>query len=247
MKKLFDYTVYEYDTLESTNTLLFERGKEGEKDKTVIVARYQTGGRGRRGKSFFSPEGTGVYMSILTRKAISLDKLSYLTPAVAVAVSRAIEGISDKKCDIKWVNDIFIDSKKVAGILTETKCDFEKGRLDFAVIGIGVNLFKPTNDFPDEIKNIATSVFDERNEELRSKLIEKIIFEFDLVLENFDPDSFMDEYRSKSLLDGKKIVIISDGEEKEATALYIDRLARLVVKTKEGEIALSSGEVSIRL
>ncbi len=247
MQKLFGYEIYEYDSLESTNTLLFERAKQGEKDKTVIVARHQTGGRGRRGKSFFSPNGTGLYMSLLTRKALSLDTINYLTPAVAVAVAKAIESVADKKCGIKWVNDIYIEGKKVAGILTETKYDFKKGELCFAVIGIGINLTVPKGDFPDELKNIAAAVFEECCDDDRTKMMKEVILNLDGILNNFDPKRFMNEYRSRSILDGKEITVASPDGEVRATAIEVDDEARLVIKVGGEKAALSSGEVSIRL
>ena len=247
MQKLFDYEIYEYDSLESTNTLLFERAKQGERDKTVIVARHQTGGRGRRGKSFFSPNGTGLYMSVLTRKALSLDTLNYFTPAVAVAVANAIESVSHKKCGIKWVNDIYIEGRKVAGILTETKCDFEKGKLCFVVIGIGINLTVPKGDFPDEIKNIAAAVFDECGEDLRTKMMKEVILNLDKIIDNFVPERFIGEYKERSILDGRQIEIIADNGIRQATALCIDDMARLVVKTEQGEETLTSGDVSVKM
>lgn len=247
MKEYFGYKIYEYDSLESTNTLLFERAKQGEQDKTVIVARHQTGGRGRRGKSFFSPDGTGLYMSVLTRKALSLDSLNYLTPAVAVAVANAIERVSGKNCGIKWVNDIFISGKKVAGILTETKCDFENAHLGFAVIGIGINLTSPKGGFPDEIKNTAAAVFDECDETVRLALLQEVILQLEEILNDFSPEAFMGEYKQRSILNGRQIEVVTQEGIMPATAICIDDEARLIIKTDGGERALTSGEVSVKI
>ncbi|MBQ8623254.1 MAG: biotin--[Oscillospiraceae bacterium] len=247
MQELFGYKIYEYDSLESTNTLLFERAKQGEKDKTVVIARSQTGGRGRRGKSFYSPKGTGLYMSVLMRKGVLLDSLNYLTPAVAVACVHAIERVCGKTCGIKWVNDIYIEGKKAAGILTETKCDFEKGILNYAVIGIGINLTAPKGGFPDEIKNTASAIFDECDEALRLALLQEVLLELDEILADFNPNRFMDEYKQRSILDGKQIEIITNDGTLPATAICIDDEARLIIKTSQGVLALSSGEVSVKL
>ncbi len=252
VKEYFGYEIYEYESLESTNTLLFERAKQGEQDKTVIVARRQTGGRGRRGKSFFSPKGTGLYMSLLVRKALSLDSLNYLTPAVAVAVANAIERVSGKNCGIKWVNDIFIDDKKVAGILTETKCDFENSMLDFAVIGIGINLTAPVGGFPQEIKNTAAAVFDECDEAVRLALLQEVILQLEEILleeilNDFSPEAFMGEYKQRSILNGRQIEVVTQEGIMPATAICIDDEARLIIKTDGGERALTSGEVSVKI
>ena len=141
------------DEIDSTNNFLKQKAESGEKSGTVIIAKRQTGGKGRLGRSFFSPQG-GMYLSILLRPQISAEKSLFITTAAAVAVCRAIEKVSNKKSGIKWVNDVFIDNKKVCGILTEASLDFETGGLYYAVVGIGVNLYYPKNSFPNDIKSI---------------------------------------------------------------------------------------------
>lgn len=241
------YDIEEFDILESTNTFLCQRAKEGEDDRKVIVARSQTSGRGRRGKSFFSSRGSGLYMSILTRKAVSLDSLSFLTPAVACAVARAIERVSHKECGIKWVNDIFIDSKKVSGILTETKCDFDKGVLEYAVIGIGVNLCAPVGGYPKDIENIAGALFDDCDDCIRYELLKAILEELDIALSQLETQELLDEYRSRSILDGKEIEIMTPDGTVSGVAVEVDGKARLVVEINGERQALSSGDVSIKV
>lgn len=246
VREFMGYRIFEFDTIESTNTYLFERAKLGEADKTVVIAKHQTGGRGRRGKSFYSPDSTGLYMSVLVRKGVSLDELGFLTPAIAVAVVHAIERVSQKKCGIKWVNDIFIDDKKVAGILVETKCDFACNALEYAVIGIGINIAEPKGGFPEDIKNTAAAVFDEVDDVKRITLTHELLFELDKILEPFQPKRFMTEYKAKSVLDGRQVEIVTPNGITQARAIGIDDNARLVVETPNGRQALSSGEVSVK-
>lgn len=247
MKAFLNYDIEEFDVLESTNTLLWQRAKDGEADGKVIVARSQTFGRGRRGKSFYSPEGKGLYMSVLLRKAISLDSLGFLTPAVACAVARAIESVSGKKCGIKWVNDIYIGTKKVCGILTETKCDFNQGVLEYAVIGIGVNLCAPTDGYPEEIKDIAGAVLETYTEEKRERLLEEILKELDEVLARLEAREFMAEYRERSILNGKEIEIITPEGKTSVVAVEVDENANLVIEACGERKAISSGDVSIKM
>ncbi len=247
MKAFLNYQIEEIDVLESTNTLLWQRAKEGEVDGKVIIARSQTAGRGRRGKSFYSREESGLYMSVLLRKAVLLDSLSYLTPAIACAVAKAIEKVSYKNCGIKWVNDIYIGSKKVCGILTETKCDFDKCVLEYAVIGIGVNLCEPKDSYPDDIKNIAGAVFESCSEELRERLLEEILKELNAVTDQLDTREFMSEYRARSILNGKEIEIITSKGVVNGVAAEVDEQARLVIEINGERKAITSGDVSIKM
>ena len=235
------------DEIDSTNNFLKQKAESGEKSGTVIIAKRQTGGKGRLGRSFFSPQG-GMYLSILLRPQISAEKSLFITTAAAVAVCRAIEKISNKKSGIKWVNDVFIDNKKVCGILTEASLDFETGGLYYAVVGIGVNLYYPKNSFPDDIKSIAGTVFDSKiDNDLKSKFTAEVINNFFEIYNNFENSDFMKEYKQKSIVLGKKITVIKGNNRKSATAIDIDDNARLTVEYENGEKeTLFSGEVSIK-
>ena len=235
------------DEIDSTNNFLKQKAESGEKSGTVIIAKRQTGGKGRLGRSFFSPQG-GMYLSILLRPQISAEKSLFITTAAAVAVCRAIEKISNKKSGIKWVNDVFIDNKKVCGILTEASLDFETGGLYYAVVGIGVNLYYPKNSFPDDIKSIAGTVFDSKiDNDLKSKFTAEVINNFFEIYNNFENSDFMKEYKQKSIVLGKKITVIKGETRKSATAIDIDDNARLTVEYENGEKeTLFLGEVSIK-
>ena len=229
-----------FDCVTSTNDLLKQYAVNGAKEGTVIAALEQTNGRGRWGKTFISEKG-GIYLSILIKpKTLGFDT-TLITSATAVAVCKAIEEIRGKKTHIKWVNDVLINSKKVCGILCESGVC---GKDCFVIVGIGINIFKPKNDFNDEIKDIATYIFEKENIELQNKLIAMVIDNFFDVYNNFDNKEFLNEYRKRSIVLGKDLYV----SDKIAKALEIDDCCRLKVKYRDGsEEYISSGEISIKL
>ena len=243
-----DCKVIVLDDIDSTNNYLKKLAEDGEKENTVVIAKHQSGGKGRMGRSFFSPK-SGLYMSILLRPNFSAEKSLFITTATAVAVSDAIDSLSDKSSSIKWVNDVFIDSKKVCGILTEASIDFETGGLSYAVVGLGVNLYHPADGFPEDIKNIAGTVFDsEISGDEKAKFAAEIINGFFNIYNNFENSDYMKKYKSKSFILGKKINVIKGDKKIPATAIDIDDEARLLVEYETGEReSLFSGEVSIKL
>ena len=174
----------------------------------------------------------------------------FITTSAAVAVSRAIETISNNKvkAQIKWVNDVFVDNKKVCGILTEASVDFESGGLEYAVLGIGVNILAPESDFPDELKNVATSVFgNSRQVNIRNRLAAEILRELNRLPENFMDKKILNEYRSRSMLIGKNVFVVSGEKKEPCVVLDIDDKARLIVRFEDGsEKTISTGEVSIK-
>ena len=245
------FDVHVENTVTSTNTVLKELAKKGEKTGYVLIAEEQTNGKGRLGRSFYSPSETGIYMSVILRPEITAENSLFITAAAAVAVSRAVEKVSNGAVTpgIKWVNDIFVNNKKVCGILTEASINGANGKLNFAVLGIGVNIYPPENDFPQDIKNIAAPVFSaNQDKNLRNKLAAEILRELKNLPENFMSDRILSEYRNRSMLVGKKVCAICGDNKQPCTVLDIDNKARLVVRFENGVIkALSSGEVSIRL
>ena len=159
------------DRCVSTNDEAYLLAENGAENGTTVTAREQTGGKGTNGRSFFSPGKTGIYMSVILRN-VKQDRLLDVTPMAAVAVSRTLDKIFGVKTRIKWVNDVYLDGKKVCGILT--KAQSKNGKTDFIVVGIGINLFAPEGGFPDDIKNIAGFVSRKYDEALRQKTIEEI-------------------------------------------------------------------------
>ncbi len=233
---------------DSTNRYVKELAAAGAPAGLVVIANKQSAGRGRLGRSFFSPEEKGIYMSILLRPQIELERSVLITSMAAVAVARAIERLSGISAKIKWVNDIFINNKKVCGILTEAGIDAEKGSLDYAVLGIGVNV--GAMEFPEELKEIATSVCNECGFEItKEALIEEILRELEALYPALQDGSFLKESKKRSILLGKEVRVVdalADGGFYEAVAVDIDELGHLIIERNGSREALNSGEVSIR-
>lgn len=237
------------DCVPSTNDVLKAAAENGAKEGTVIIAKEQSHGKGRLGRSFFSPN-SGIYMSILLRPQLSAADSLMITTCAAVAVCEAIEKVCAKDCGIKWVNDIFLNGLKICGILTEASVDFETGGLQYAVLGIGINVAHPKDDFPDELHGIAGALFDELPKvgDIRSRLCAELLNSFFSYYKNLPQRDFMEQYKRRSIIIGKKINVIQNGSKTPATALGIDDDARLFVRYDDGKTALiSTGEVSVRL
>ena len=236
--------IIELKSVGSTNTYAKSLAEKGEAEGLIIIADEQTEGRGRSGKSFFSPAETGLYMSILVRPNISVEESLAITSITAIAAARAIESVANIQCGIKWVNDIYIDYKKVAGILTEGSFDYKADKVNYVIVGIGINLEKPENDFPDELKNVATSL---GNKKIKTALYKKIAEEFFGLLNSLPSKEYIKEYKSRSIILNKRIEVLAN-ERYFATAVDIDDECRLKIITENGEERLlSSGEVSLKI
>ncbi|HPE16085.1 MAG TPA: biotin--[acetyl-CoA-carboxylase] ligase, partial [Oscillospiraceae bacterium] len=232
----------------STNTVLKERAASGEAAGAVLAVGEQTAGRGRMGRSFFSPGGTGLYLSVLLRPDAPPGEAALITTAAAVAVAEAVEAVSGRKAGIKWVNDVYLDGKKICGILTEAGVDLETGALDYAVLGIGVNVYPPGEGFPEDLAERAGAVFDAPRGDLRNRLAAEILNRVTPFCRDLSARRFVPAYRRRSLVLGREIRIISGGEGGLALALDVDDDCRLRVRYPDGrEALLSAGEVSVRL
>jgi BirA family biotin operon repressor/biotin-[acetyl-CoA-carboxylase] ligase len=237
-----------FKTIPSTNEAVKILASNGGAEGKVILSEEQTAGRGRKGRRFFSPPGTGIYMSILLRPKLSAAESTLLTSCAAVAVALAIESVSGKDTQIKWVNDVFMEGKKVCGILTEASMSLENEWLDYAVLGIGINVALPSDGFPDDLTGIATSVFSGGNlsGDLRNRLAAEVLNHFMGFYEHLVDRLFLSEYRKRIIALGKPVMVIRDNIQREATAIDIDNDCHLMVRYKNGdEEYLSSGEVSI--
>jgi len=236
-----------YDCVGSTNALLRRRAGEGAAEGTLIAAASQTEGRGRLGRSFFSPQDSGVYFSLLLRPALPAETTVLLTAAAAVAVCRSIEALADVKPRIKWVNDVFVDGKKVCGILTEAAFDTQNGGLDYAVVGVGVNVYAPREGFPQELRDIAAGVLQAPMADARNRLVAGFVNEFFPLYRQLEQRSFLEEYRARSLVIGREVTVVRADVRREALACGIDDDCRLLVRYPDGTCeALGSGEISIR-
>ena len=235
------------DAVDSTNLEARRIADAGDLTPRVIIARRQTGGRGRLGRSFHSPAG-GLYLSILLRTTGT--DAGHLTTAAAGAVSRAVDRLTGRVSGIKWVNDIYLDGRKVCGILTEAK--FAGASLAYAVVGIGVNVVAPEGGFPADIAGKAGALFapGAAPSGAMSALAADIVNGV-LALADAPASAYLDEYRAKSVVLGRAVDVArvhDDGAARRATALAIDDSLALVVRYEDGTVeAVSAGEVSLRL
>ncbi len=243
-----DMELYVLPETGSTNTLLREKANAGAAEGCTIIAGAQTEGRGRMGRSFYSPADTGIYMSILLRPVeLTPVQAVGLTTMAAVAACEAIEEVSGRQAQIKWVNDIFMDGKKVSGILTEAALGLESGSLDYVIVGIGINAYPPKEGFPQEIDRIAGAVFPKRQNDGKNHLAAAFLNRFMEYYSKKQNADYVEKYRERSLVIGKEIRVISSGGERKALALDVDKECHLLVRYEDGSTErLSSGEISIR-
>ncbi len=234
-------------TVTSTNTIVKEIGRKGESEGYVLISESQAQGRGRLGRSFFSPDGTGVYMSILLKPSIQPEDITLITTAAAVSVCLALERLGVSEPLIKWVNDVFVDGKKVCGILTDGSFSSAEA-VDFAVLGVGINIYEPLNDFPEELKTIAGGVFTEKEAGLRNRFIAYFLESFFEFYGDLVSRKHISEYKKRCFIIGKEVCFTSDGKEYNATAVGVDENCGLHVIFDTGEsLTLSTGEVSVSL
>ncbi|MCR5624180.1 MAG: biotin--[acetyl-CoA-carboxylase] ligase [Lachnospiraceae bacterium] len=257
--RVIDFNVNYYDSIDSTNTQavrLFNQNVNyiSEKNGFLVVADEQTGGMGRRGRSFFSPPGESIYMSLLFRPKVMPMNVSCLTLVAAMAVYKAIKKNADIDIVIKWPNDILINGKKLCGILTQMSC--ETDFISYVVVGIGINV--NNKDMPEDIKNIASSLFLETNNTFnREKIISDVTNYFEnyygIFKETGDLSGLVDEYNSYLINKDREVKIyggmIEDTREEDiriGTALGIDNTGSLLVKINGNVERIFAGEVSIR-
>lgn len=242
-----------FDVIDSTNTYLKQRAHEylsSSKGKAVwhvAVSDRQNNGRGRMGRSFVSPSGSGIYLSVLFKPQTDARQAVSITTAAAVAACIAIEECTDKSPLIKWVNDVFIDGRKTCGILTEASVDLESGGLEWAVLGIGFNVYMPKDGFPEEIKDIAGPITEKRTRDLRSRISASFLTHLYEICNTPDASGFKDEYRRRCFLIGRPINVIRGEQLIAAHATGLDEELHLLVRYPDGTTeALNSGEVSVR-
>lgn len=239
-KYLKDIPIFFYEEVDSTNTEAKRLINNGVKAPFVCIARKQSGGRGRRGRSFLSQEG-GIYFSV----ALSLDKnfdTETVTTAAVTGIAKAIESLGFE-VGIKWVNDLFVNGKKVVGILTEGVVNLEEGCISDVIIGIGTNY--TTRSFPSELEAICTSLYPDGNAPLSRSEFAALEIE-ETIKAIFNPD-YLTEYRKRCFVLGKDVMVMKMNASLPAKAIDLDDKAHLVVQYPDGIIEhLSSGEVSIR-
>ena len=241
-------SLHVFDSVDSTNLVLRQLANQGAPEGTVVISAEQTGGRGRKGRSFYSPEGTGVYVSLLLKPKIAPDDATLITTTAAVAVCDAVEALSGESAEIKWVNDVFMRGKKICGILTEGSFDMESGQFEYAILGTGINVYAPAGGFPAEIEQIAGSVLTQPAPDGKNRMIAEYLNRFLPLYRNLGSAVTNAEYRRRSFVLGKMVNVIASDHVTPARALDVDEKCRLIVEYADGRReALSSGEISVKI
>ena len=233
-----DCKVVVLDEIDSTNLEAKRMARVVANEAVLLLAESQTAGKGRMGRSFYSPKSTGLYMSYMYTPKTDFSDSVTVTAAASVAVARAIEKLTDLKPSIKWVNDIFIDGKKVSGILTEAVT----GQNVKIIVGIGVNI--TTDDFPEDVSAIATALKTKLD---RNVLAVEIIKHLQELIEELPQRTFIDDYRKKSCVLGREVTFFKNGDQTHGTAVDIDRDGGLIVETQNGNVTLNTGEITLRV
>ncbi|ETP71436.1 biotin-(acetyl-CoA carboxylase) ligase [Lachnospiraceae bacterium JC7] len=243
------YTIKVFQEITSTNDVLKKMAvTEHAPQGTTIVSDFQLGGKGRLGRSFYSPKGTGLYLSMLLRPDGSVIDNLMLTAQSAVAVYRAIKNVTGIELSIKWVNDLYYNGRKVCGILSEGQASMESGKMEYIVVGIGVNIYEPEEGFPEDIRNKAGSILGKRSDGQqidRNELASHIIKEFYELAEN---RTLASEYIEKNIVPGHDILVIDGTNVRKAHAEGIRDDGTLEIVEADGrKNTLVFGEVSVRL
>ena len=231
------------DSVSSTNDILY---REHPSEDTALVAFSQTQGKGRKGRQFYSPSDTGLYMSVILHPDCIVQDAIKLTTIMAVASCRALERYSTQTVGIKWVNDLYCNDKKIAGILTECSANIVNQKPDYVVVGIGVNVYPPKDGFPEDIAKKAGSLLKTSyNADTRRDIARSILQEFESMYETFPNTAYEREYIERSVLIGRKVQIVGGDV---VTVIGIDDNLGLKVKdSNEKVITLTAGEVSLNL
>ena len=237
-----------FQETDSTNIQCGKLAKEGWPEGTLIIAESQSAGKGRRGRTWVSPAGTGIWMSLLLRPEIPADKASMLTLVAALAVEKGIQKGAGLQSWIKWPNDLVINEKKICGILTEMR---SKGsQPEYVVVGIGINA--NMTEFPEEIRDTATSLYLEKGEQTdRIRIISEIMAAFEeyyqRFLENLDLGQLKEEYDSRLINLGRQVTVLDPAGAYTGICRGIGAEGELIVELPDGKLqAVVSGEVSVR-
>lgn len=237
-----------FDTIDSTNTKAQELAEKGYPSGTLVVADKQESGKGRRGRSWVSPSGTGIFMTLMIKPDINPNNASMLTLVAALAVAKAITSVTGEEALIKWPNDIVVNSKKVCGILTEMNAQFDY--INHIVVGIGINVHNES--FPEEISQMASSLMIEAGGRRfhRAQIIAETMayFEqyYDTFLKTQDLSALVREYDELLVNRNKSVRVLDPKEPFDGKAMGITPKGELIVDTWESRKLVSSGEVSVR-
>ena len=237
-----------FDTIDSTNTKAQELAEKGYPSGTLVVADKQESGKGRRGRSWVSPSGTGIFMTLMIKPDINPNNASMLTLVAALAVAKAITSVTGEEAMIKWPNDIVVNSKKVCGILTEMNAQFDY--INHIVVGIGINVHNES--FPEEISQMASSIMIEAGGKRfhRAQIIAETMSYFEQYYDTFLKTQVLSalvrEYDELLVNRNKSVRVLDPKEPFDGKAMGITPKGELIVDTWESRKLVSSGEVSVR-
>ena len=242
-----DITIKYFDEIDSTNKQAKIDAPTIKDERTIYVTGYQTGGYGRFSRNFVGEKGGGIYISIILKPSKALDVIPLITIKTAVAAKRAIDKFAGTDVKIKWINDLFLNGKKISGILTEGVTDYESGNISTIIIGIGINFC--IEKFPKELEKIAGSIFDKKPDSItKNQLIGEFINNFFSLYDEPNNKKIIDEYREGLFVLEKEVVFVKNNEEYKGIAKDVTENGELIVETKDKEkMILNSGEISIKL
>ncbi len=244
-----DFTIHRFDRLQSTNDTAIRMAEDGAPEGTVVVAGEQTSGRGRHGRHWISPEGEGLYLSIILRPNLPFDRLWQMAFVESVAVAEAVRQVSGLAPQIKWPNDVLINGRKVCGILVETRGRGDGGTGRPVVIGIGINV--NNGEFPPEIADKATSIMLETGSPISPRQVEEALLSCldglytEYLRDGFDP--ILTRWKSLDCTSGRRVCVVTEDGIVEGTAWEVDSNGDLVVLRDDGSTArVTAGEVMLR-
>lgn len=236
--------------VDSTNDYLRQLAQQGAPQGQVVISDHQTKGKGRQGRSFDSPPGAGVYFSYLFRPDTVPSDTAEITAWSAVAVRKAIQKVSGFEPEIKWINDLVVEERKLCGILTELSVEAESGQVHFVIIGVGINCNELSEDFAADIQDRATSLYLQTRSKIdRAALAAELVHHFDQMVLDWPEqhDRYLEQYRHWCSTTGRRITIFRGNEKETALAECVDDSFGLVVRLDDGSRkVLNSGEVSTR-
>ena len=236
-------------SVDSTNRVAKALAYHGAPEGTIVVAEEQTGGKGRREREFYSPRGKGIWFSVVLRPKLIPKDAPKLTLMASVVIASAMKRFNLKP-EIKWPNDLLFDGRKIVGILTEMTGEI--GKIDYVIVGVGINVNIARDEFPEDLRSVAASLSEINGEEIsRVKFFRAVLEEFDKFYLDVNENGFdnvLKLWREYNCTLGKKIRVLSvDGSETfEGTAVDLDENGALIVETPEGLQTVYAGDVSIR-
>ena len=247
-----DWVIQTMESTTSTNDLAKLYANQNSTTPAIFISEEQTAGRGRLGRKFVSPSKTGLYISLCLFPTIALEDLSLITCATAVACVETLEELTGKSLNIKWVNDLFYQDKKVGGILTEVISDFESQQVQALIVGMGINLIDSPQSFPEELHSIVGSIFSSKKEYdnssfNRNHFIAQFLEKWTFYYQNLSKRDFIESYKEHSNVIGKFVNVFEGNQTYSAYAKDIDENGHLIIEKEDNTLhSLSYGEVSIR-